>query len=86
MQLLKAFWNCGDSQIIEFALLRARLNRHETEVLTLLLDECMTQESAAEKLDISTRCLQNRLLSAMGKLLNIPWVRVYAESLLKKEK
>lgn len=83
MQLLKAFWNCGDSQIIEFALMRARLNRHEREVITLLFDECMTQETASEMLEISTRCVQSRISSAVDKLLSIPWVRVYAESLLK---
>ena len=45
-KLLKAFWNCGDNQIIEFALTRAHLNRNEKEVIRLLLDECMIGFSA----------------------------------------
>lgn len=80
-KLLKAFWNCGDNQIIEFALTRAHLNRNEKEVIRLLLDECMTQEEVAELLDFSTRKVQDEWYSGAGKLLAIPWVRAYAEEL-----
>lgn len=79
--LLKYFWNCGDSQIIEFALMRARLNRHEREAIELILDECYTQEQAAERLDISVRAFQNYWTTAVKKLLDIPWVTAYAEAL-----
>lgn len=78
---LRAFWNCGDTQIIDFAMMRARLNRKEKEVLTLLLDECMTQEEAAEELDISTRQVQILWTSAANKLMSIPWVIAYIDYL-----
>ena len=79
--LLYDFWNCGDSQIIEFALMRARLNRHEREVVHLMLDECMTQEQVAEAINYSTRRTQEFWYSASKKLLGIPWVMAYAASL-----
>lgn len=81
MGLLRAFWNCGDSLTIDFAVMRARLNRHEKEAVRLILDECLSQESAAEKMDISTRCIQKYWDSASKKLLAIPWVKAYAEAL-----
>lgn len=81
MSLLKAFWNCGDTQIIDFAITRARLNRKEKEVIALILDECLTQEQASEKMDISVRNLQKIWESAVAKMLNIPWVLAYAEKL-----
>lgn len=80
-KLLKSFWACGDSETIEQALTRARLNRHEREVLILLMDECYTQEDAAEELQISVRELQNRWYSASEKILAIPWVLAFAEKL-----
>lgn len=49
-ELLKYFWNCGDNQIIEFAMLRARLNIKEKKVLECMLDECLTQEETAEEM------------------------------------
>lgn len=79
--LLTYFWNCGDDQIIEFAMIRARLNRREKEVIHLLLDECMTQEQVAEEINYSTRRVQQFWYSGAEKLLNIPWVRAYALSL-----
>lgn len=82
-KLLRAFWNCGDNQIIEFALVRAHLNRQEKDVITLMLDECMTQEKVAEKLDFSTRKIQEVWYSASRKLLSIPWVAAYAAELNK---
>lgn len=83
-KLLKAFWNCGDNDIIEFALLKARLNANEKKVITLALDECMSQEEIAEELDISTRKVQEIWLSAQMKLLNISWVGAYAKELLER--
>lgn len=79
--LLKDFWNCGDNQIIEFAISRARLNRYEKIVVHMMLDECLTQEQIAEKIDCSTRKVQDNWYSAADKLLNIPWVSAYAKSL-----
>lgn len=81
-KLLKAFWNCGDNQIIEFALMRAHLNRPEKDVIELMLDECMTQEETAEALDCSTRKVQELWGTAAKKLLSIPWVMAYAVDIL----
>ena len=83
--LIRDFWACGDNQIIEFAILRARLNKNEKDVLHLVLDECMTQEMAAEVLDVSTRHVQNNWYSACDKILKIPWVMAYALSLRNKK-
>lgn len=80
-KLLTAFWNCGDNQIIEFALIRAHLNKHERDVIHLMLDECMTQEETAEAIGYSTRRIQEYWYSGATKLLNIPWVKAYALSL-----
>lgn len=82
--LLTAFWNCGDNQIIEFALIRAHLNAQEKQVITLMLDECMTQEQIAERLDFSTRKVQEVWGTGAEKLLRIPWVLAYANELNKK--
>lgn len=82
--LLKDFWNCGDNQIIEFAILRAHLNRLEKEAVRLLLDECLTQEEAAEVMNIAPRSVQCYWYSAADKLLAIPWVRAYARELNSK--
>lgn len=79
--LLKSFWNCGDDQIIQFAIIRAHLNRLEAETLRLILDECLSQERAAEELDISPRSLQSFWYSGSRKLLSIPWVKAYAKEL-----
>lgn len=79
--LIRAFWNCGDSQIIEFAMTRARLNRHERDVLCYLLDDCKTQEQTAEAMDLSTRKVQSLWYSACDKLLAIDWVAVYSREL-----
>ena len=46
-KLIKAFWNCGDSNTINYAVEVAHLNRIENEVLHLILDECRTQEQVA---------------------------------------
>ena len=84
-EYVKAFWACGDSQIINFALMRARLNRSEKKVITYILDEDMTQEEAAEHLGISVRCLQNYWYSATGKLARIPWVVAYGKELINEK-
>lgn len=83
--LIKAFWKCGDNEIIEFALLRARLNRLEEEALRLVLDDCRTQEEAAEIMNISTRSFQNLWYDATNKLLYIPWVLAYAKDIRNNE-
>lgn len=76
--LLKYFWNCGDNEIIEFALIRSRLNRQEKEVICLMFDECYTQEQIAEKLGFSPRHIQEIWYHGADKLLAIPWVKAYA--------
>lgn len=76
--LLKYFWNCGDNEIIEFAMIRARLNKREKDVIIASLDECLSQEEIAEKMYISTRQVQKLWYQGADKLLAIPWVRSYA--------
>lgn len=66
-QLLKIFWNCGDNHIIEFEIERAHLNRFERETVRLLLDECLTQEEAAETMDIAPRSVQAYWYGAADK-------------------
>lgn len=83
--LLKYFWNCGDTAIIDFAIMRARLNRNERKVLHLALDELMTQEQIAEELDTSTRNIQKIWASAADKMLHIEWVRLYSIALKRGE-
>lgn len=83
--LLKDFWNCGDDQIIQFAIQRAHLNKKESEAIKLILDECMTQECAAEYMDVSTRSMQDYWYTASTKLLNIPWVMAYAIQIRKNK-
>lgn len=83
--LVKDFWQCGDNEVIEFAIHKARLNRLEKEVLCNLLDECLTQEETAEAMDISTRKVQNLWYSASEKLLSIPWVIAYSKELSKEK-
>lgn len=79
--LVRAFWQCGDSEIINYAIMRARLNKREKQVLTLMLDECNSQEKTAEIMDVSTRQVQYIWHSAESKLLSIEWVKVYAKYL-----
>lgn len=76
--LLNAFWMCGDGSIIEFAKLRAHLNRNEERVIELMLDGCYTQEEIAEMLNYSPRRIQDFWYSGAQKLLNIPWVKAYS--------
>lgn len=70
--------NCGDNEIIQFALNKAHLNRLEKEVIFFMFDECMTQEEIAEKMNYSTRKIQEIWYSASKKLLTIPWVHAYS--------
>lgn len=78
---MSCFWNCGDDQIIQFALTRAHLNKKERDTLIYLLDECLTQEQTAEIMGYSTRAIQNFWYSGAKKLLNIPWVAAYASAI-----
>lgn len=79
--LLKFFFDCGDDQIIQFAMIRAHLNRLEKDVITLMLDECLTQEQTAERIGYSPRKVQDIWYSASDKMLKIPWVLAYAKEL-----
>lgn len=79
--LLFSFFNCGDNQIIQFAILRAHLNKHERETIHYIIDECMTQEETAEVMNYSTRRVQQFWQTGSEKLLSIPWVEAYAKSL-----
>lgn len=77
---IKNFWNCGDSDIINLAKERAGLNKNEKLVVHLLLDECMTQEQAAEEMEISVRHFQKIWYSATDKMMRIPWVITLANN------
>lgn len=79
--LIKFFMDCGDDQIIQFALTRAHLNRREKDVILLMFDECMSQEEIAERLGYSTRRIQDIWYSGSKKLMSIPWVAAYAKEL-----
>jgi len=80
--LVRAFVGCGDNGIVDYAILRCRLNSKEKQVLNLLCDECLTQEEAAERMCYSTRRVQEIWYSACRKLLSVEWVKVYAMSLV----
>jgi len=82
--LIKEFWNCGDNEIIQFAIIRAHLNRLESDVLHCMLDLCYTQEETAEKLCYSVRKVQELWYSATDKILRIPWVFAYSIELRNK--
>lgn len=82
--LIKTFWACGDSQVIDFAVMRARLDRKEKAVITSMLDDCLTQEETADRLQISVRTVQKLWASGADKLLRIDWLVAYAESLRKR--
>lgn len=82
--LVKTFWTCGDSQIVDFAMMRARLDRKEKAVITSMLDDCMTQEETADRLQISVRTVQKLWASGTDKLLRIDWLVAYAEALRKR--
>lgn len=82
--LIRAFWACGDSSIIGYAIMRARLNANERETLSLVLDECQSQEMAAESMGVSTRSLQAWWRSGVTKVLNQPWARAYAAELARE--
>lgn len=79
--LIRDFWDCGDGTIISYAVMRSRLNQNECRTLRCLLDECMTQEEAAEALGVSTRCLQSWWYSATDKLMKLPWLMAYAKKI-----
>lgn len=79
--LLYDFFNCGDDQIIQFAITRAHLNKHERDIIKYMIDECMTQEKAAEVMGYSPRRVQEFWYTASSKLLLIPWVEAYAKYL-----
>lgn len=79
--LIRAFWDCGDDQIIQFAIQRAHLNKNEREIIDLILDRCYTQEKAAEYMDMSVRTVQSIWDSACKKIISQPWVRAYAKEL-----
>lgn len=83
--ILTAFWNCGDDQIIQFALIRAHLNKKEEEVVKHILDDCLTQEECAELMGYSTRRIQDFWYNGMYKLLRIPWVNAYGAFLIHEK-
>lgn len=65
--LIKKLWKLGDKQFIDYALSCARLTLRERETVQYLLFDGLTQEQAAEKMDISTRGLQGLWSCAVKK-------------------
>mgnify|MGYP003298000444 CR=1 FL=1 len=64
-----------------FDIVMNHLNKKEADIVHLLLDECMTQEEIAERMNYSTRKIQDIWYSASRKLIKIPWVYAYAREL-----
>lgn len=81
---MKTFWSCGDRVLIDFAKDKVGLNREEKEVLHLLLDDCRSQEKAAEIMDISRTKVQCYWNTACRKLLSQEWLKIYATVLEKR--
>ena len=69
--LIKKLWKLGDKQFIDYALSCARLTLRERETVQYLLFDGLTQEQAAEKMNISTRGLQEQLAGNQVRLLKI---------------
>ena len=80
--LIKKLWKLGDKQFIDYALSCARLTLRERETVQYLLFDGLTQEQAAEKMDISTRGLQGLWSCAVEKILLVPGAIPY----IKKKK
>ena len=78
---IKLLWNKGDITFIQYVYQNSRLNKQEREVAKLILCENITQEEASEKLDISTRGLKYIWKSACEKILSVPGVKPYIDSL-----
>lgn len=83
---MRAFWDCGDSGIIEYAIMRARLNDREKKVLIKTMDECKTQEEIAEEMYLSVRAVQGLWYDAQRKIMSLDWVKAYSNELIMREK
>lgn len=83
---IKAFWNCGDSRIINMSLECVELTDPELKVLKMSLKSCMTQEEIAEALNWSPSYVQKIWYRATDKLLALPWVYCYGKELYQKQK
>nr|DAF03015.1 MAG TPA: putative DNA-binding protein [Caudoviricetes sp.] len=79
--LIKKLWKLGDKQFIDYALSCARLTLRERETVQYLLFDGLTQEQAAEKMNISTRGLQGLWSCAVEKILLVPGTIPYINSL-----
>lgn len=85
-KLMRAFFDCGDDQIIQFAIQRCHYNRKEKEILKLILEENYTQEETADIIGYSTRYVQEQWYRVCHKMLSISWVKAYAVELLRESK
>lgn len=83
---IKAFWNCGDSRIINLALDSVELTEPELKILRMCLKACMTQEEIAEVLNLSPSYVQKIWYKATDKLLALPWVYCYGKELYNKQR
>lgn len=83
---IKAFWNCGDSRIINLALDSVELTEPELKILRMYLKACMTQEEIAEVLNLSPSYIQKIWYKATDKLLALPWVYCYGKELYNKQR
>ena len=83
---IKAFWNCGDSRIVNLAIDSVELTDPELKILRLSLQACLTQEEIAEMLNLSPSYVQKVWYKATDKLLALPWVYCYGKELYNKQK
>lgn len=83
--LVEIFLKCNDEQLIEYALLKAKISVKELRVLKLLINEGVSVPEAAYTMCISTARLQKIWDKASNKLLAIPWLVAYANELKERK-
>lgn len=78
--IIKAFWKCGDQEIIDLACDRADLTQAERKTICLLLTNGKTEKEAAQIMDTSEEEINRVYYSACTKLLGICWVYCIAKT------
>lgn len=86
----RAILHHDDAELVQFLLSRVNMTEKEWTVLKLREYDGLTIEDVAEKLDVSTRTIDNRTDVVMEKLCrcwgSTPWVRAVARDQRKKLK
>lgn len=78
---LKLLWELGDKEFIDYAFNSARLTLFEKDVVKFILFDGLTQEKTAEKMDISVRNIQYAWKNIIDKILRVPGVIPYTNTL-----